>query len=52
VNAIDAADVTRVAERYLDPSRLTTLVVGDHGAIAESLEQLGLGAPRVLPADG
>ena len=51
VNAIEAADVTRVAERYLDPARVTTLVVGDYQAIAESVPALGLGEPQLLSAD-
>jgi zinc protease len=51
VNAIDAGEVTRVAMRHLDPSRLVTLVVGDHHAIADSLKSLQLGEPLVLSAD-
>jgi hypothetical protein len=39
-----------VATQYLDPSRITTLVVGDHGTIADSMDALGLGAPVVLSA--
>ena len=50
VNAVTAEDVTRVATKYLDPSRITTLVVGDHGTIADSMDALGLGAPVVLSA--
>jgi predicted Zn-dependent peptidase len=50
-NAVTAADVVRVAQQYLDPTRLTTLVVGDHGVIEQSLHQLGLGAPRILPLE-
>jgi predicted Zn-dependent peptidase len=48
-NAVTAADITDVAQRHLDPSRLLTLIVGDHGVIGPSLESLGLGAPRILP---
>lgn len=51
VNAITAADVTRVAQQYLDPSKLTTLIVGDNSAIAESLSSLSLGAPRLMSAE-
>lgn len=51
VNAITGDEVTRVAGRYLDPARLTTLVVGDRSAIAESLLSLGLGEPEVLPQE-
>ena len=51
VNAVTGDDVTRVASRYLDPARLTTLVVGDHSAIAESLRGLGFGEPVVLPPE-
>ena len=51
VQAIEAADVMRVAEQHVDPARAATLVVGDHQAIAESLQSLGLGEPALLPAD-
>ena len=40
VNAVTGDDVTRVAATHLDPARLTTLVVGDHAAIAESIRRL------------
>ena len=51
VRAVTREDVTRVAERYLDPVRLSTLVVGDHDAIAASLASLGLGEPLLRPSD-
>jgi predicted Zn-dependent peptidase len=51
VNAIQAQDVTRVARSYLDPSRLVTLIVGDHRAIGGSLASLQLGEPAVLSPD-
>ena len=40
VNAVTQDDVTRVAAAYLAPARLTTLVVGDHAAIRESMSRL------------
>ena len=51
VNAVSAADVARVATQYLDPAKLTTLVVGDHSAIAESLGALGYGSIAVVAAE-
>ncbi len=51
VNAISADHVVAAARRYLDPARLTTLIVGDHGVIGDSLAELGFGAPEVLPAE-
>jgi predicted Zn-dependent peptidase len=50
VNAVTSDDVTRVAAAYLDPNRLTTLVVGDHAAVAESLKQV-IGDPLVMLQD-
>ena len=50
-NAVSAGDVTVAAARYLDPSRLTTLIVGDHAAIDGSLRDLGLGEPQLLPPE-
>jgi len=51
VHAVGPADVIRAAERYVDPARAVTLVVGDYQAVAESLRLLGLGEPQLLPAD-
>ena len=51
VRAVEAADVIQVAERYVDPGRAVTLIVGDYEAVAESLRPLGLGEPQLLPAD-
>ena len=51
VQAIEAADVMRVAERHIDPARAVTLIVGDYQTIEESLRPLGLGEPQLLPAD-
>jgi predicted Zn-dependent peptidase len=51
VNAVSEDDVTRAAERYLSPEKLSTLIVGDHSVIADSLGTLGLGTPSVLPLE-
>ena len=51
VKAVTASDVTRVARSHLDPSRMLTLVVGDQGAIADSLKTLDLGEPVIVSAD-
>jgi zinc protease len=48
-NAVSEAELVRAAARYLDPSRLTILIVGDHSSIAESLAALEMGPPEVLP---
>jgi zinc protease len=48
VSRVTVDEVTRVARQYLDPSRLTTVIVGDHEAIAASLRTLDLGEPEVL----
>ena len=50
VNAVEAEDVTRVAETYLHPSRAITLIVGDLKATETSLRALGLGELQILPA--
>jgi zinc protease len=52
VNEVTTADVTRAARMYLDPSRMSTLIVGDHQAVGESLGQLNLGDPIVLSPEG
>jgi predicted Zn-dependent peptidase len=51
VNAVTAADVTRAAQQYLDPARVTTLIVGDYAAIGPSLDALSLGEVQVQPPE-
>lgn len=52
VRAVTAADVLRVAQQHLDPSRLQVVVVGDASKIREPLAALGLGPVTVYdPAD-
>jgi predicted Zn-dependent peptidase len=51
IEAVTADDVSRVMARHLDPSRLSTIVVGDADAIGADLGRLGHGAPVTLPPD-
>ena len=51
VERVTVDEVARVMERHLDPTRLTTLVVGDIDAIGQEIGRLGLGDPVVLPPD-
>jgi predicted Zn-dependent peptidase len=51
VERVTVDDVTRVAAAHIDPARLTTLIVGDYDAVAESLAQLKLGEPSLLSPD-
>lgn len=48
---VTAKDVTRAAQQYLDPSKMTTVIVGDLDKIAASLSGLGLGPHRVLTVE-
>jgi zinc protease len=48
VLAVDEAAVTRVAEQYIDPSRLLTVIVGDREKVAPALPRLNLGAASEL----
>jgi len=51
VEQVTPEEVTRVASRYLDPARMTALIVGDFDAIAPDLAGLALGEPVVVPAE-
>jgi predicted Zn-dependent peptidase len=51
VERVTSDDVTRVAARYLDPARLTALIVGDFDTIGPDLARLELGEPVVLPSE-
>ena len=48
VSAVTADEVMRVAAQYLDPARMTALVVGDAEVVAESLRTLSFGEPLEL----
>jgi len=48
VNAVTAADVQRVARKYLPADRATIVVVGDLAKIRAGIEALKLGAVTVL----
>jgi zinc protease len=52
VNAVATADVTRVAQSYVDPGRAITLVVGDRNVVGESMQALGVGELQILPSEG
>jgi zinc protease len=48
ITRVTRADVVAAAARYIDPSRLATLVVGDVAAVREGLGELGLGELEIL----
>jgi zinc protease len=47
MSKVTIADVQRVAKEYLDPSKLTVVVVGDLATIRAGVEALGLGPVEV-----
>ena len=51
VESLTPEEVMAAAARHLDPSRLTTLVVGDEAAFGQDLDRLNLGAPAIVSAD-
>ena len=50
VNSVTGSELVAAASRHLDPSKLTTLVVGDHSVIGSQLQTLTSQDLRVLPA--
>ena len=48
VQAVTAADVQRVAQRYLDASRLAVVITGDRAKIEPTLKPLGIGPVQIL----
>jgi len=51
IEALSPEEVTQAAARHLDPSRLTTLVVGDVDVTSQEFGQLNLGAAELLSPD-
>jgi predicted Zn-dependent peptidase len=52
VAAVSAADVQRVAAKYLDPARLTAVMVAEESVVKPQLAGLPLGELVVRPAPG
>ena len=52
VMAVTRADVQRVARQYLDPARMTIVVVGDLAKIRTGIEAAGVGPVEVRDAEG
>jgi zinc protease len=48
-NAVSEMELVQAAARYIDPRRLTILIVGDYASIGESLKALQMGSAEVLP---
>jgi predicted Zn-dependent peptidase len=51
IQAVTAADVQRVARKYIQPDRFTVVVVGDRKAIEPGIRALNLGPIKELPLD-
>ncbi|MCC7417105.1 MAG: insulinase family protein [Acidobacteria bacterium] len=51
IQAVSAADVQRVARRYIQPGRFAVVVVGDLKTIEAGVRSLGLGEVTVLTLD-
>lgn len=52
ISAVTQADVADVANRYIDPAKLTILIVGDLKSIEPKLEALNMGPVRIRPLGG
>ncbi len=51
MNSVSLQDVSRVANKYLDPSKMAIVIVGDRKAVDPKLKTLGFSI-TVLDADG
>ena len=51
INAVTIDDVNRVANKYLDPTRMAIVIVGDRKVVEPHLKELGLPV-NILDADG
>jgi zinc protease len=51
IQAVTAADVQRVAQKYIQPGRFAVVVVGDRQQIEPQIRPLNLGNLRVMTID-
>ena len=52
ISRVTAADVQRVAQQYLDPAKLTVVIVGDVNTVRPGLEALALGPVELRDFNG
>ena len=52
IDAVTQEDVRRVADRYIDPSRLAVVIVGDRATIEPGLRALGIGDITIRDLEG
>jgi zinc protease len=48
VEHVTTADLERVAKKYIDPSKLAVLVVGNQQEFGTALTEIGMGAPHAV----
>ena len=51
IQAVTAADVQRVAQKYIAPGRFAVVVVGDRQTIEQGIRALNLGVIKVMSVD-
>ncbi|HKT80944.1 MAG TPA: pitrilysin family protein [Vicinamibacterales bacterium] len=51
IQAVTAADVTRVAQKYIVPDRVKVVIVGDRQTIEPKVRALNLGTIRIMALD-
>jgi zinc protease len=51
INAVTAADIQRVADKYVQPDKFAVVVVGDRSQIEQGIRGLNLGPIQVVTAD-
>ena len=51
IQAVTAADVQRVAQKYIQPDKFAVVVVGDRKTIETGVRALNLGPMKVMTID-
>ena len=51
IEAVSAADVQRVAEKYIHPNRAVVVITGDRKVIEPGIQGLKLGEIKILTID-
>ncbi len=49
IDAVSAADVHRMAQKYIDPAHMFVVAVGDRAKIEPEMQKLNVGAVQVVP---